>query len=457
MALSTRAPHSARSAARDPISRPAQARQDGRLEAQARAFAQDPARRLQPAAHQGATEQALVPGLGHPLPAALRAALQPRLGIDLSTLRVHDDAAAAQQADEAGANAYTQGRDIVLGRGQGQGAGGARLLAHEVAHAAQQAQPGAQPGVQREPRPGDGIGRHPPSDSFVEMDLGDSGVEDDHVLFARNDAVLDERDRTTLDALAASAGEGAAVHVHGYASQEGDADYNLNLSAHRAVAVKQYLQGVMPEGTRITAYAYGASTAFGEGSERQGQNRRVGVDVIEAGGLFNPGLSPRFAGTLLPPGGLRLGGPTVPPPVLPQGLPSLTDDLAFGPQRLAPYRSPLPGGTMPPLPSAPRFDVGSVAADFALRGVPYTERDAASLQAHYQFWYGNFTRWGMAPDLADWLVQKGTAAAARTDLSLQAPTDQELLDRAMGTSPTIVPLLNDSMMRWLFDRFSRDH
>ncbi len=443
-----------------PVDRRADMQRTQQLEAEARRFAAQPttaATRASMAAHAGSAETLAVPGLGRPLSPAWRAALEPRLGVDLSRLRVHDDEAAAQQAEAAGAKAFTQGRDIVLGRGQGRGADAGTLLAHEAAHAAQQARPGAQAGVQRDPQPGEGLGRHPPSEDFVPMDAGDSGVEDDHLLFARNDAVLDAGDCERLDTLAAAAGPGAAVHVHGYASQEGDAEYNLNLSAHRAVAVKQYLRSVMPEDTRITAYAYGASTAFGSSTDRQGLNRRVGVDIIEAGGLFNPGLASRFAGTLLPPGGLSLGGPAVPPPRLPAGLPSLDDADLVGPRPLAPYRPVLPGGSPALLPAAPGFDLGSVAPDFAFRGIPYTERDAASLQAHYSFWFGNFTRWGMDPALADWLVQKGTAFAARTDLSLQAPTDQELLDRAQGTTPTIVPVFNDTMMRWLFDRFSRDH
>jgi outer membrane protein OmpA-like peptidoglycan-associated protein len=409
-------------------------------------------------ARDGAAHAALPPvGIGRALPAGLRASLEPRLGVDLSALRVHDGEAAAQQADDAGARAYTQGRDIVLGRGEGRAdeAAGRALLAHEAAHAAQQALPGARPGVQCDPLPAEGVGRAPPAEEFVPMESGDSGVEDDHVLFAHNDAALDEGDRETLDALAAAAGPGAAVHVHGYASREGDADYNLNLSAHRAVAVKQYLQHVMPEETRITAYAYGASSAFGE---RAAQNRRVGVDIIEAGGLFNPGLASRFSGTLLPPGGLTLGGSPATPPTLPPGVlpPSLGGLLGPGSLR-PPFVGPPPQWATTPLPPRPEFDVGSVAADFALRGVPYTARDVESLQLHYRFWFDNFTRWGMEPGLADTLVQLGTGFAARTDLSLQAPTQQELLDRRQDTTPTVVPVFNDAMMRWLFDRFSRDH
>jgi outer membrane protein OmpA-like peptidoglycan-associated protein len=400
--------------------------------------------------------QAPAAGLGRPLPPGLRAGLEPRLGVDLSALRVHSDEAAAQQADEAGARAYAQGRELVFGRGQWRPdePEGRALAMHEVAHAAQQAQPGATPGVQREPAPAQGPGAAPPTEDFVAMPAGESGVEDGHVLFSRDEIALDPGDREALDALAAGAGPGVAVHVHGYASAEGDTDYNLNLSAHRAVAVKQYLQGVLPAETRITAYAYGESTAFGG----RPQNRRVGVDLIEAGGLFNPGLGARFAGSLLPPLSLSLGDDTPPPaPQLPTGLlpPSLRGLPGVG-SGLPPYAATPPVWLTTPLPPRSQFDVGSVAPTFALRGVPYTARDAESLQLHYRFWFDNFTNWGMDPGMASTLVQLGTEFAASTDLSLQAPTQQEILDRQQNTTPHTVPVLNGTMMRWLFNHFSRD-
>jgi outer membrane protein OmpA-like peptidoglycan-associated protein len=429
---------------------------DRRLEGEAQRFAHDPARPTRATMRQGQAAMAAVPGLGQPLPLAVQAALQPRLGVDLSTLRVHHDEAAAQAAQAQGAKAYTKGRDVVFGRGQwqpGQPAGQA-LLAHEVAHAAQQAQPGAAAGVQRDPLEGQGPGLSPPSEDFVPMPAGESGVEDGHLLFARDVVTLDAADREALDALVAGAGPGASVHVHGYASTEGDADYNLNLSAHRAVAVKQYLLSQLPEGTRVTAYAYGETTAFGQ----RALNRRVGVDVIEPGGLLDPGGGARLRISLLPPGALTLGAPGVPSvpstPTLPSGM--LATDLRGllgGPGGgRPPWADPPPLWLNPTLPARPRFDLGAVAPDFALRGVPYTDRDARSFEQHFDFWYGNFVSLGLDAATAAWLAQKGTEMAAGTDLSLQAPTQQELLDRRMDTEPTIVPIFNDAILRWLLDR-----
>jgi hypothetical protein len=77
---------------------------------------------------------------GAPLDAGSRAFFEPRLGLDLSEVRVHDDAAAALSARALGALAYTAGRDIVFAAGRyatGTDAG-RRLLAHELAHVVQQ-------------------------------------------------------------------------------------------------------------------------------------------------------------------------------------------------------------------------------------------------------------------------------------------------------------------------------
>ncbi|HEX8067387.1 MAG TPA: DUF4157 domain-containing protein [Thermoleophilaceae bacterium] len=78
---------------------------------------------------------------GRPLEPAARAVLEPRLGRDFSSVRVHADAAAAESARALDADAYTVGRDVVFGAGRYQPdrPEGRRLLAHELTHVAQQA------------------------------------------------------------------------------------------------------------------------------------------------------------------------------------------------------------------------------------------------------------------------------------------------------------------------------
>jgi Domain of unknown function (DUF4157) len=81
-----------------------------------------------------------LPSSGHPLEAAARSFLEPRLGFDFSRVRIHDDASAAESAGRVHALAYTVGRDIVFARDRYQpGSGeGRRLLAHELTHVVQQ-------------------------------------------------------------------------------------------------------------------------------------------------------------------------------------------------------------------------------------------------------------------------------------------------------------------------------
>jgi hypothetical protein len=90
---------------------------------------------------------------GEPLPAATRAALEPRFGHDFGGVRVHADGEAAEAARAVQARAYTVGRDVVFARGQyaPETPEGKRLLAHELAHVVQQA--GGAPAVQRAPEP----------------------------------------------------------------------------------------------------------------------------------------------------------------------------------------------------------------------------------------------------------------------------------------------------------------
>ncbi|HET6469364.1 MAG TPA: DUF4157 domain-containing protein, partial [Geminicoccaceae bacterium] len=77
---------------------------------------------------------------GSPLAGAERAYFEPRLGADLSGVRVHTGPAAHSAASEIGAKAFTHSQNIYFGAGRyAPGTGeGRRLLAHELAHTLQQ-------------------------------------------------------------------------------------------------------------------------------------------------------------------------------------------------------------------------------------------------------------------------------------------------------------------------------
>ncbi|CAG0933352.1 hypothetical protein TFLX_03018 [Thermoflexales bacterium] len=77
---------------------------------------------------------------GQPLPASERAFFEPRLGRDLSQVRVHADSEAAALSRQVSARAFTLGHDIAFGPGEyapGSTAG-RHLLAHELTHVVQQ-------------------------------------------------------------------------------------------------------------------------------------------------------------------------------------------------------------------------------------------------------------------------------------------------------------------------------
>ena len=81
---------------------------------------------------------------GEVLPEAVRASFEPRFGQDLSHVRIHRDAAAAESASSLGARAYTLGDHIAFASGRwapGTEAGD-RLIAHELTHVLQQDSPG---------------------------------------------------------------------------------------------------------------------------------------------------------------------------------------------------------------------------------------------------------------------------------------------------------------------------
>ena len=77
---------------------------------------------------------------GSPLPAKLRAELEPRFGADFANVRVHTGAQSEQLNRSLGAQAFTQGSHIYMGTGRYNPSTrvGKHLLAHELTHVVQQ-------------------------------------------------------------------------------------------------------------------------------------------------------------------------------------------------------------------------------------------------------------------------------------------------------------------------------
>jgi hypothetical protein len=82
---------------------------------------------------------------GRPLDAemSVRSHVDPGFGFDLSRVRIHDGAEAAESASDLNAEAYTSGSHVVFGEGKfdPHSSEGRSLLAHEIAHVAQQDAP----------------------------------------------------------------------------------------------------------------------------------------------------------------------------------------------------------------------------------------------------------------------------------------------------------------------------
>lgn len=79
-------------------------------------------------------------GKGNPLSAAEKNFFEPRMGYDLSGVRLHTGGEAAASAKDVNALAYTHGNNIVFGQEQYQPGtnAGTRLMAHELTHTIQQ-------------------------------------------------------------------------------------------------------------------------------------------------------------------------------------------------------------------------------------------------------------------------------------------------------------------------------
>jgi uncharacterized protein YcfJ len=84
---------------------------------------------------------------GQPLPSALRASAEARLGHDFGRVRIHAGPEAARSATAVQAAAYTVGNDVVFGAGRfaPETPAGERLLVHELAHVVQQGGPATRP------------------------------------------------------------------------------------------------------------------------------------------------------------------------------------------------------------------------------------------------------------------------------------------------------------------------
>jgi outer membrane protein OmpA-like peptidoglycan-associated protein len=243
-----------------------------------------------------------VGGAGQPLPAQTRAGMESFFHESLDGVRVHVDGQAAQSARAVDAMAYAAGEHLVFGAGRyaPDTDEGLALLAHELGHVVEQRHTGgATPRaggdgpttIHRAPLPG--AAQRPnlfaasiPSPTVTR--IGDGIVatfyfgHDHFLLDGQNFEALEtvrDQVRVMVEPL---------VGVEGYASTEGTAKHNLELSENRRRTVIAVLQSKMTGKMTVSGTAHGSSDIAAEESgatpdaieSQRAFNRRVTVVIL---------------------------------------------------------------------------------------------------------------------------------------------------------------------------------
>lgn len=285
------------------------------------------------------------------------------------------------------------------------------------------------------------VGRRPPDIDFTTA--SGPGPEDGHVTFAHDSATLTPAARERLRTLVAShlsgAGDPVTVTVHGYASHEGDEPYNRNLSAHRAAAVRAALVDLLPAGSQIRVVARGETDAFGPAPA----NRRAGVAVAPRSTPpgADPARQPEAAGSTEVTGGP--GDDTVADPDAPAPSPDSDaplprlDRLDLDPTLLRPpdpddlsHLFPPGWWRQPRDPVTDLLDYEAVYGPLHERNVALTPPLTGGVEAHWRFWYLRLHRdLRLRPDVAAWIVNKGTASLVEREAAREHPTEADRFQR----------------------------
>jgi outer membrane protein OmpA-like peptidoglycan-associated protein len=227
-----------------------------------------------------------------------RAAFESRFGQSFDHVRLHDDARAHASAQAIGARAYTVGEHMVFGAGAltSETLAGRHLLAHELTHVLQQRSASPSPGVGLAiGRPhdaaegeadrtahavasgkGDVPQRFTAAGALVQRACGAAAIgaraaecADRDPLFVtghpvfRFDVNCDDfaaGEEARLRGVAAALPAAGPIVVHGYASTDGDPDFNEHLSCARARRAEAVLSGPGGAGidpARVTTERHG--------------------------------------------------------------------------------------------------------------------------------------------------------------------------------------------------------
>ncbi len=376
---------------------------------------------------------------GSPLPPVTRAFFEARLHHDFGKVRIHSGPDARAATGDAEADAVTVGEDIYIPHELTEPGEDARLpalLAHELAHVAQHVEHDASEVPQaRCSSEKMGLGTKPPDEPFT--DETGKAAEDGFVLFDVDCAELDPGDKEEVDALMAKHTGKVRIELHGYSSLEGTGDYNRNLSAHRAVALKHYLLDHFPSVVEVDVYAHGATVAFGKDTSG---NRRVGIKIADEPAVAAGGAAGAFVGW---PGGLLGHIIDLAGAGLGQGADlTIHDDPGHG--------RGYPAGS-PPWPYPQHLELSGFLPDTFTLSQGAWSHDTPPSEAEYQdvlrlarrnysFFSAILGRTGTLPILhfdANELANLAAASALNTQRSLDTPTPTDISNQSPDT--TIVP------------------
>jgi outer membrane protein OmpA-like peptidoglycan-associated protein len=394
----------------------------------------------------GALPQSTLEG-GVELPQTVNTVLEARLDSDFSKVRVHTDTSAAASADAIGARAFTFGSDIVFGSGQYSPASkeGQALIAHELAHTVQQAQMGDSV-VQMDPqKKKGGIGSEPPKEDFTTL----SGVapEDGFVLFAFDNAVLTGAGEKKIAAMLVNEKSPVTVSIHGYASSEGDAEYNTNLAAQRAAAIKRFIEKKLPAGSKVLLFSHGETSAFGKLED----NRRVGIKIQQ--GVVETVTDVKQPGVTF---GLGMRKP-----VLDLGLGKplyLTDPSLLKPPGT--YGS-APGGlgqppSLAPLPKFSDIDWESIRSKYVAHGMRLDDRDITGVEQQWNYSY-RFFRQVLPDDLAIKGANLAVPFAVDNVLARENPnifdkSDQQFKAAYPNEKHLVIPVVSSDILGFIYSK-----
>ncbi len=229
-------------------------------------------------------------GRGKPLPASIRNFFEPRFGHNFSDVRVHTDGQASELATRLHAKAFTLGSNVVFGSEQysPETATGKRLLAHELTHTIQQGKlidrgfssfSGSPRSKQERETDNSASGEAYVIQSSVSMsaplllqrvcgptaisalasgcigrggDITDFGGSSENIyFFTVNCDDFQSGEEARMRRFASSITLGDTVEIDGFASEEGPASYNEDLSCARANKALSIITSVGVSRTQI--------------------------------------------------------------------------------------------------------------------------------------------------------------------------------------------------------------